>query len=478
MKKILYAAAECAPFLKSGGLGTVVGSVPEALCHKGYDVRVVMPMYECIHEEWKSKMTKCMDFPVHLGWRLQPATLYEMSYEGVIHYFIGNSFYLSGNSPYSDIWLDIEKFSFFDKAVLELLSYLDFDPDIIHCHDWHTGLIPVYLRTEYDGNPFYRHIRTVMTIHNLKFQGKTELGHFKDVTGLPDHVFTPYRLEDCGCGNMLKGGLAFADIITTVSNTYACEIMEPEYGEGLNGLLAYRRNNLYGIVNGIDNAIYDPETDEHIPVHYDITGFKKGKREDKLHLQRTTGMPEDAGVFSAAIISRLTEQKGLDLFYEIIDRVLSENIQLYILGGGEEQFENMFLAAKEKYPDKIFTDFNYKDPLAKKMYAGCDAVLMPSRFEPCGLCQLMAFRYGTVPIVRLTGGLIDTVNPYHLKKSISTGFGFTAYTSEAFRHTLEDAMQVYYNKPGAWDGIVRRCMRQDYSWDRQSEEYVHLYLGL
>ena len=261
MKKILYTAAECAPFIKTGGLGTVVGSVPKVLCERGYDVRVVLPAYECIAREWKDKMKKIMEFPVSLGWRLQPAALYELQYNGVIHYFIGNSFYFSGSNPYADPWLDIEKFSFFAKAVLELLSYLPYEPEIIHCHDWHTGLLPVYLKTQYGNDPFYQKIKTVMTIHNLKFQGMTEMGHMKDVTGLSDDLFTYNKLEFHGSGNVLKGGLEFADKITTVSNTYAHEIMQPEYGEGLDSLIKYREKDVIGIVNGIDMQVYNPSGD-------------------------------------------------------------------------------------------------------------------------------------------------------------------------------------------------------------------------
>lgn len=478
MKKVLYAAAECSPFIKTGGLGTVVGSVPRALCEKEYDVRVVLPAYECIGQEWKDQMTRIMDFPVCLGWRIQPASLYELKYNDVIHYLIGSSFYLSGDTPYSDVWLDIEKFSFFNKAVLELLAYIGYDPDVIHCHDWHTGLIPVYLRTEYAKDPFYQRIRTVMTIHNLRFQGKTEMDHFKDVTGLPDEVFTFDRLEDHGCGNMLKGGLSYADKITTVSSTYAREIMEPEYGEGLHELLKHRRQDVSGIVNGIDTQVYNPSVDGYIRSQYDIGNFRKEKKKNKEYLQHQTKMPENDSVFTIAIISRLTDQKGLDLLSEVLDQILSQNIQMYILGGGEERFEAMFLSAKDKYPERIFVQFDYNDPLAKQMYAGCDAVLMPSRFEPCGLCQLMAFRYGTVPVVRLTGGLADTVKPYHEKKSTSTGFGFVEYSPQKLFATMQEVMAVFYEKRRAWDAIAKRCMQEDYSWEGQSEEYVRLYEAL
>ncbi|MBQ9157051.1 MAG: glycogen synthase [Eubacterium sp.] len=475
MKKILYAAAECAPFIKTGGLGTVVGAVPGELCRQGLDVRVILPAYECIDRKWKDQMVKIMDYPVRIGWRVQTATLYELDYHGVRHYLVGNSFYFSGDRPYADPWLDIEKFSFFARAVLEMLSYQDYLPDVIHCHDWHTGLLPVYLRTEYDRDPFYKKIRTVMTIHNLKFQGVTDMDHMKDVTGLPDQLFTYDKLEFHGRGNVLKGGLVFADKITTVSSTYAAEILQPEYGEGLSDLLQYRKDDVSGIVNGIDTGIYNPASDPAIRTRYDISNFRKGKKENKRALQEKTGLPEDSSVFTIAIISRLTEQKGFDLLIPILAGLLSEKVQLYVLGGGEARYEGVFSAARAAYPDSLYTQFDYEDSMAKLMYAGCDAVLMPSLFEPCGLNQLMAFRYGTVPVVRLTGGLVDTVKAYQEKKSTSTGFGFTEYSAKALSACLQEAMDLYYGKRRAWDAIARRCMQEDYSWDKQAQEYLRLY---
>ena len=475
MMKILHISAECAPFIKTGGLGTVVGAVPKALCEKGYDVRVALPLYECIGDEYKDQMVKILDYPVTLGWRMQPASLYKLEYKGVTYYFIGNTFYFSGDRPYSEIWLDIEKFSFFCKAMLELLAYSEYVPDIIHCHDWHTGMLPVYLKTEYGDDPFYAQIRTVMTIHNLKFQGKMYAGQFKDVTGLPDYMLSYDKLGDGDCGNVLKGGLTYADKITTVSSAYAREIMTEGSGEGLDPVLNWRSEDVSGIVNGIDTEIYDPAGDEYIVHRYDADHVRKGKRANKLALQKQTGLKQDDDVFAVAIISRLTEQKGFDLLAPIFDDIFSDNIQLYVLGGGEEDVMKIFSDAAKQYPDQIFVDFDYKDPLAKQMYAGCDAVLMPSRFEPCGLCQMMAYRYGTPVIARLTGGLIDTVKPYHVKKSSSTGFAFTDYSPEALLGAVKEAAGLYFEKRRAYDAMVKRCMKEDYSWEKQSEEYIHLY---
>lgn len=475
MMRILNISAECAPFIKTGGLGTVVGAVPKALCKKGYDVRVVLPLYECIPEVYKEKMTKLLDYPVRLGWRMQPASLWQLEYDGVQHYFIGNTFYFSGAKPYAEIWQDIEKFSFFCKAVLELFAYYDYRPDIIHCHDWHTAMLPVYLRTEYGHDPLYQSIRTVMTIHNLKFQGIMEAEPFKDITGLPDYMLSYDKLGDNGCGNMLKGGLTYADKITTVSETYAREIMEPEYGEGLDAVLAWRRDDIIGIVNGIDTDVYDPSRDDLIAKKYDISNYRRAKKGNKKALQKETGMPEDENAFTIAIISRLTTQKGFDLLAPLFEDIFSSNLQLYVLGAGEEAVMQIFSEAVKKYPDKLFIDFNYTDRLAKMMYAGCDAVLMPSLFEPCGLCQMMAFRYGTPPIARLTGGLVDTIKPYHIKKSQATGFAFTDYSPEALLATIKEAENICQEKPRTYSAIQKRCMLEDYSWDKQSEEYVKLY---
>ena len=475
MKKILYAAAECAPFIKTGGLGAVVGSLPKQLKKRGYDVRIVLPAYACIDEKWKKQMSVSLPFPVHMGWRRHPVTINTLEYEGIPCYFLACDHYFSWGTPYTEMWKDIEKFCFFSRAVLEMLSYLEFEPDIIHCHDWQTGMIPVYLKALYGENPYYKNIRTVMTLHNMRFQGTTDVGTMKDITGLPDSFFTFDRLEFYGQGNMLKGGIAFADKVTTVSRTYAREIQEPEYGEGLYELLRYREKDLSGIVNGIDYQIYSPSTDEYIKYHYNSTTFRKAKKKNKVCLQRKTGLPADKNIFTVCIISRLTEQKGLDLLVPLLTDFLEKDVQLYILGGGEERYEGIFSSVKTRYPDKVFFATDYDDALAKYMYAGCDATLMPSRFEPCGLSQLMAFRYGTVPIVRLTGGLRDTVQVYDPRYHTGTGFGFEAYSVEELRKTLREALSLYQNRPEEWNGIAERDMKENYSWNTSCKEYEKLY---
>lgn len=474
MKKILFASAECAPFIKTGGLGAVVGSLPKQINQKKFEVRVVLPCYECIDKKWRERMTTEVTFPVHLGWRTQPAIVKKLSYEGIIYYFIENNFYYCGDSPYFDMWVDIEKFSFFSKAVLEMLSYLKYEPDIIHCHDWHSSLIPVFLNAFYKRNPFYKKIKTIITIHNLKYQGTTDINRLKDITGLPDSFFTSEGLEFYHSANLLKGGLMCADQITTVSRTYAAEIMQPEYGEGLDGVLRYRAKDVSGIVNGIDYDLYDPSKDPYLSQTYDATSFQKGKQKNRGALQEKTGLAKKK-VFTMGIVSRLTDQKGFALFTDIMDRLLKMPLQLYVLGDGEETYRNMFLSAKAKYPKKVFVQFDYNDEMAKAIYAGCDAILMPSLFEPCGLCQLMALRYGAVPVVRKTGGLNDTVSAYNQKRHTGTGFVFQKYDSEAFFNEIKKARDVYKDSPLEWNGIIERGMKKNFSWKTSSKKYEKLY---
>lgn len=475
MKKILYAASECTPFIKTGGLGAVVGSLPKELKKRGYDVRIVLPAYQCMDEKWKSQMDVSLPFPVHMGWRRHPVTINTLVYEGIPCYFLACDHYFSWGDPYTEMWKDVEKFCFFSRAVLEMLAFLEFEPDIIHCHDWQTGMIPVFLKTLYGGNPYYSNIKTIMTLHNLRFQGTVSVDEMKEITGLPDDLFAYDKLEFYGTGNMLKGGIAFADKVTTVSGTYAKEIQEPEYGEGLDPLLKYRGADLSGIVNGIDYQVYTPSKDAYIKYHYNAVTYRKAKRKNKICLQNKTGLPTGKDIFTVCIVSRLTEQKGLDILIPYLHTFLQENVQLYVLGGGEPRYETVFRSVKGMYPDKVFFDTQYSDELAKYMYAGCDATLMPSKFEPCGLSQLMALRYGTLPIVRLTGGLKDTVQVYDARWHTGTGFGFEEYSMEALRDTMKEALALYENQPEEWNRMIERGMREDFSWRNSCTEYEKLY---
>ena len=476
MKKVLFVTSEAVPFIKTGGLADVAGSLPRYFDRSKYDVRVILPKYACMKEELKKQLRFHTKFYVKLSWRSQYVGILETKLDGITFYFIDNEYYFAGPNPYNNIYEDVEKFAFFSKAVLEALPMMDFCPDILHCHDWQTGLIPVFLKYEYQKDVFYQEIKTVFTIHNLQFQGRWIMQVVKDITGLPDHLFTADKLESYGEANYLKGGLTYADIITTVSETYAYEITTPEGGEGLDGLLSARRDSLYGIVNGIDYNEFNPETDPAIPYHYGLSNMVEGKRENKKILQHALGLPEDEGAILIGMVSRLTKQKGFDLVEYILDELLSQaRIQIVVLGTGQENFENMFRHFAWKYGDKLSANIYYSEELANQIYAGCDAFLMPSLFEPCGLSQLMSMRYGTVPIVRETGGLKDTVQAYNKYEQTGTGFSFCNYNAHEMLATLYFAMDVYYNHREDWNGIAARGMQQDFSWAHSARDYEKIY---
>lgn len=476
MKKILFAASEAVPFIKTGGLADVTGSLPKYFDRKKYDVRIILPKYLCMEDRFKGQLHFKCHFYVNLSWRKQYVGIFEANYENVTYYFVDNEFYFAGDKPYNELYQDIEKFAFFSKAVLEALPYLDFCPDVIHCHDWQTGLIPVYLKTLYGDENYYTGIKTVFSIHNLKFQGRWNLPAVMDITGLPEQIFTSDKLESYGEANYLKGGIVYADAITTVSETYAYEITTREGGEGLDGLLLARRNDLYGILNGIDYSEYNPQTDAYIYDRFNETNFEKGKRLNKEKLQREYGLPVSDKPFLLGIVSRMTNQKGFDLVAYIMDELLNTaDIQLVVLGTGEEQYQNMFQYFAGKYPDKIKVTVGYSEEMAHRIYASCDGFLMPSLFEPCGLSQLMSFRYGTVPIVRETGGLKDTVEAYNEYEHTGTGFSFANYNAHEMLSTIRYAISIFENNKKEWNGIVRRAMCQDFSWNCSARKYEALY---
>ena len=475
MKNVLFVASECVPFIKTGGLADVVGSLPKYFNKKEFDVRVMIPKYACIPEEWKQKMNYVTHFYIDLAWRKQYVGILEMEYENVKFYFIDNEFYFRGFQPYGNIHEDIEKFAFFCKASLSALPSLEFRPDIIHCHDWQTGLIPVYLKDMFSENPFYNNIKTVMTIHNLKFQGIWDLQKVKDITGLKPYFFTADKLEAYGDANYLKGGIVYADMVTTVSDSYAEEIKMPFYGEHLDGLMRARSNALVGIVNGLDYNEYNPETDPMIYANYNAKNFRKEKVKNKRGLQKELGLEEDDKKFMIGICSRLTDQKGFDLIAYMMDEMCQNNIQIVVLGTGEEKYENMFRHFAWKYQGKVSANIFYSEALSHKVYAACDAFLMPSLFEPCGLSQLMSLRYGTVPIVRETGGLKDTVIPYNEYESTGTGFSFANYNAHEMYFTLQYAMNIYYNKKREWNKLIDRGMAADFSWNHSASKYQEMY---
>ena len=478
MKKILFVASECAPFIKTGGLADVVGSLPKCFDKKEYDVRVIIPKYMCMNQKWKDKMTYLNHFYMDLCWRRQYVGVMEMEYEGVKYYFIDNEYYFAGDKPYSDVRYDLEKFAFFSRAVLSALPVIDFRPDVIHCHDWQTGLIPVYLHDSFAYGDFYRGIKSIMTIHNLKFQGVWDIDTIKDIAGLSDYYFTSDKLKDYDNGNYLKGGIVYADMVTTVSDTYAQEIKTPFYGEGLDGLMRARSNCLRGIVNGIDYKEYDPATDNLIAKNFSVENFRKEKVKNKTALQKELGLEVNPKKMMIGLVSRLTDQKGLDLIACVMDELCQDAVQFVILGTGEERYENMFRHFDWKYGKDVSANIFYSEELSHKIYAACDAFLMPSLFEPCGLSQLMSLRYGTLPIVRETGGLKDTVQPYNEYENTGTGFSFSNYNAHEMMGTVRYAEHVFYDKKRDWNKMVERAMKADFSWKASAEKYQQLYNDL
>ena len=478
MKKILFVSSEAVPYVKTGGLADVVGSLPKYFDKKEYDVRVVIPKYACMDRSFLPNLKFLCHFYVNLNWRRQYVGIFESEYHGVHFYFVDNEFYFAGESPYNNIYEDVEKFAYFSKAVLASLPYIDFAPDIIHCNDWQTGLIPVYLHERFALGDFYNGVKSIMTIHNLKFQGIWDLKKVKDITGLDDSYFTSDKLEAYDDANYLKGGIVYADRVTTVSETYAEEIKTPFYGENLDGLMRARSNVLSGIVNGIDYDEYNPETDKRIYNNYNQVTFRKEKWKNKVALQKELGLTEDKGKFMIGLVSRLTDQKGLDLVAYVMDQLCAEDVQFVVLGTGEERYENMFRHYDWKYNDRVSANIYYSEDMSHKVYAACDAFLMPSLFEPCGLSQLMSLRYGTVPIVRETGGLKDTVEPYNEYEGKGTGFSFANYNAHEMLGIVNYAKDVYYNHKREWNKIVDRGMKTDFSWNSSARKYEELYNSL
>ncbi len=477
MKKILFAASECVPFIKTGGLADVCGALPKEFDKENWDVRVVMPNYTCIPEYYRNEFQYVTHFYMGTGPMLPEKYVGILTYElgGITYYFIDNQEYFNCAVPYGDIRYDIEKFIFFDKAVLSMLKSIDFQPDLIHCHDWQTGLIPVYLKNEFQGDMFYWGMKSIMTIHNLRFQGIWDKKVIQGLSGLQDFLFAPDKLEFNKDANMLKGGLVYADYITTVSDTYAQEIQTPYYGEGLDGLMAARHMDMQGIVNGIDYEIYNPATDPKIYCNYDPSNWRKKKANNKTKLQEELGLAVDKKKYMIGLISRLTDQKGLDLINYVIDRIVDDYTQLVVIGTGDPGYENMFRHYAWKYGDRISANICYSDDLAHKLYAGADAFLMPSAFEPCGLTQLISFRYGTAPIVRETGGLKDTVVPFNEYENSGDGFSFTNYNGEEMLKVINYSKKVFFEMKKEWNQMIDRGMKKDYSWNASKFRYEGLY---
>ncbi|MDR1017152.1 MAG: glycogen synthase GlgA [Lachnospiraceae bacterium] len=477
-KKILFVASESVPFIKTGGLADVVGSLPKYYDKEKFDVRVMLPKYMSMKDEWKEKLTYKIHIYMDLNWRKQYVGVLTYEYQGILFYFIDNEYYFGGNYPYGEAYTDIEKFAFFSKACLSVLPAIEFRPDIIHCHDWQAGLVPVFLDHFRFANDFYKGIKTVMTIHNLKFQGRWDIKRVQDITGLPPYYFTSDKLEAYKDANFLKGGIVYADKVTTVSHTYANEIQTPFYGEGLDGIMWSRRNDMMGILNGIDYEVFNPATDELIKSTFSSVTFRQGKAKDKADLQKFCNLPVDSKVMVIGIVSRLTDQKGFDLIARVFEELMGDQVQVVVLGTGEARYENMFKHYDWAFNDKCSAHIYYDEGLSHKIYAGCDAFLMPSLFEPCGLSQLMSLRYGTLPIVRETGGLVDTVEPFNEYEKTGTGFSFSNYNAHEMLAAIRYAERIFYDKKRDWNKMVERAMNKDFSWDNSAKEYESMYEAL
>ena len=479
-RSVAFIGSECHPFVKTGGLGDVMYALPRELARLNCDVRVLLPRYACIPQEYQNRMVYRGEFYMDLGrtGRNYYVGIMEYICDGVVYDFIDNQEFFSSGNPYTNLVDDIPKYCFFSKAALAALNYMNWIPDIIHCHDWQAGLVPVYLRTLFQDSPVGR-AKTVLTIHNLRFQGVYNIPTIQYWTGLPDQVFSMGALkQDWVEANILKGGLAYADRITTVSGTYAWEIQSSEYGERLEDHLRYHSGKLRGIVNGIDYDMWNPETDPALAANYGLGNVLDHKMENKLALQKELGLEEDTGKFVIGLISRLTDQKGLDLVNAIIPQVLDGNTQVVVLGTGDRRYEDAFRYYEHAYHGSFSACIQYDEARAHRIYAGADALLVPSRFEPCGLTQLNAMHYGTLPIVRETGGLKDTVEPYNTFTGDGNGFTFDRYDAGLLLDAINRAKSLYFDNRYHWDEIVQRDMAKDVSWEKSARQYKDLYLEL
>lgn len=477
MKKILFAASEGNPFIKTGGLADVVGALPKYLDSRKFDVRVILPKYLCIPEKDRQKMSHVTEFYADMPRGREYIGIDKAKEEGITYYFIDNEHYFAGDHPYNQIFEDVNKFAFYSRAVLASLPELKFCPDIIHCHDWQAALIPVFLKEFYENNPFYQHTRTVMTIHNQKFQGRWRMDDIENCRDLPADC--RYKaMEAYKETNFLKAGILYADRVTTVSETYAEEIKVPEGGEGLDGVMQEVSGKLSGIVNGIDYGEYNSLKDPMLAAPFGLRNITQ-KKKNKEALQKELGLKQDNDAMLIGMVSRLTEQKGFDLVNYVMEEMLNTmHVQVAALGTGEERFQESFCYFQNKYQGQFSATIGYSEERAHKIYGGADVFLMPSQFEPCGLSQLISMRYGTVPIVRETGGLKDTVEAYNEIWQTGTGFSFANYDAKEMLSIIRYAYDVFQNHPKGWRQMMKRCMKADNSWQNSAKKYEKLYLEL
>lgn len=479
-RSVAFIGSECYPFVKTGGLGDVMSALPKSLAKLNIDVKVIIPRYKCIPQKFQEKMEYRGSFDMNLcsDGKQYYVGIMEYQEDGVVYDFIDNDEFFSWGNPYTNLIDDIPKFCYFAKAALAALNYLNWTPDVVHCHDWQAALVPLYLRTCFQDTDVGRAI-SVLTIHNLKFQGIYDRKKIQYWSGLPDYVFN----KDCMIqnwldANMLKGGIAYSNKVTTVSNTYAWEIQTEEYGEGLAEHLRYHNNKILGIVNGIDTDIWNPATDKLLAADYDEKSAIKNKKINKKALQESLGLDVDEHKMVIGLISRLTNQKGLDLVNDVIPGIMDEHTQVVVLGTGDSQYENTFRYYENKYKGNFCAYIAYNENVAHNIYAGCDALLVPSRFEPCGLTQLIAMRYGAVPIVRETGGLKDTVQSYNMFENTGNGFTFDRYERGLLYDAINRAKTLYFENRKSWDDMVIRDMNKDVSWEKSAKQYKDMYVGL
>ncbi|MGM0601965.1 MAG: glycogen synthase GlgA [Bacillota bacterium] len=473
--KILFAASEADPFVKTGGLADVAGSLPQAVKEQGHDVRLVIPEYRQIPLEYKKEMQSVCHFRTKLAWRDTYVGINKLEYDGITVYFVDNKYYFDRDSLYQNED-NFEQFAFFSQAVLDMLPVIGFKPDIIHANDWQTGPLPLLFADRYRQQDFYSNIKTVFTIHNLRYQGQFGRKFASDLLSLPPHHWYSGNIRHNGLLNYMKSGIMYADHITTVSKTYAEEIKTKYFGEGLDYALRLRADDLSGIINGISYKKFNPESDSEIFVNYSKDDIS-GKAENKKYLQREMGLEVNSDIPIVSIVSRLVDQKGLDLVKGVFRELMDSDIQLIILGTGDQKYEDFFRSQVENFPRRLAVNLLYDSELAKKIYAGSDIFLMPSKYEPCGLSQLISFRYGTIPVVRETGGLNDTVVSYSEETGEGTGFSFNNYNAHDMLYTVQRAVS-FYQKTGIWHKLIRRVMDMNYSWEHSAEEYDDLYAEL
>ncbi len=466
--KILFVASEARPFIASGGLADVAGSLPKALCDSGNECRVVIPLYKNIPQQFREKMEFVRNFNVPLAWRNQYCGVFKMCHQGVVYYFLDNEYYFKRDNLYG-YYDDAERFAFFSKASMEMLNYIDYDPDIVHTNDWHTALVPVYLNTFYRSIPKYHDIKTVFTIHNIQYQGQYGMEIAWDVLGIPEYQHP--ILEYNGCLNMMKAAIVQVNVVNTVSPSYAVEIHDPWFSHGLDPILNMKGNRVIGILNGIDVAANDPKTDQDIYKNYDIKTLDD-KKVNKVELMKEMGLEPNEDRMLIGMVTRFASHKGLDLVKYIFDDLMRDQVSVVVLGSGEKVYEDFFREMQYRYAGRMSVKIGFLPALSKKIYAGADVFLMPSKSEPCGLAQMVAARYGTLPIVRETGGLKDSIHDMGTENG--NGFTFKTYNAHDMLGAIQRAEGLYGNKP-LWKDAMTAAMSCDFSWDKSAGEYVRMY---